>query len=187
MTASFQKPEEGLEHQSDMPTVPPPEELSDMREMTAELLDMIPEKLHRYYTHERPFEVRPVKPVALLSSGKAEPKQIFWFKAVDTLPDDPGVHRSLLAYVSDYQLVATSTLPHGIRFEKDSLQLASLDHAMWFHRAFRIDDWLLYSMDSPNASGARGLARGEIFTRDGVLVASTAQEGLIRLWDESAS
>jgi acyl-CoA thioesterase-2 len=187
MTASFQKPEEGLEHQSDMPTVPPPEELSDMREMTAELLDMIPEKLHRYYTHERPFEVRPVKPVALLSSGKAEPKQIFWFKAIDTLPDDPEVHRSLLAYVSDYQLVATSTLPHGIRFEKDSLQLASLDHAMWFHRAFRIDDWLLYSMDSPNASGARGLARGEIFTRDGVLVASTAQEGLIRLWDESAS
>jgi acyl-CoA thioesterase-2 len=187
MTASFQKPEEGLEHHSDMPAVPPPEELGDMREMTAELLDMIPEKLHRYYTHERPFEVRPVKPVALLSFGKAEPKQIFWFKAIDTLPDDPEVHRSLLAYVSDYQLVATSTLPHGIRFEKDSLQLASLDHAMWFHRAFRIDDWLLYSMDSPNASGARGLARGEIFTRDGVLVASTAQEGLIRLWDESAS
>jgi acyl-CoA thioesterase-2 len=187
MTASFQKPEEGLEHHSDMPAVPPPEELGDMREMTAELLDMIPEKLHRYYTHERPFEVRPVKPVALLSFGKAEPKQIFWFKAIDTLPDDPEVHRSLLAYVSDYQLVATSTLPHGIRFEKDSLQLASLDHAMWFHRPFRIDDWLLYSMNSPNASGARGLARGEIFTRDGVLVASTAQEGLIRLWDESAS
>jgi acyl-CoA thioesterase II len=187
MTASFQKPEEGLEHQGAMPIVPPPDELGDIREMTAELLDMIPEKLHRYYTHERPFEVRPVKPVALLSSEKAEPKQIFWFKAVDRLPDDPEIHRSLLAYVSDYQLVATSTLPHGIRFEKDSLQLASLDHAMWFHRPFRVDDWLLYSMDSPNASGARGLARGQIFTRDGVLVASTAQEGLIRLWDEATS
>lgn len=187
MTASFQKPEEGLEHQGRMPEVPSPDELSDIREMTAAVLDMIPEKLHRYYTHERPFEVRPVKPIALLSPEKEEPKQIFWFKAVDRLPDDPEVHRSLLAYVSDYQLVATSTLPHGIRFEKDSLQLASLDHAMWFHRPFRVDQWLLYAMDSPNASSARGLARGEIFTRDGVLVASTAQEGLIRIWSEGQS
>jgi acyl-CoA thioesterase-2 len=187
MTASFQTPEDGLEHQGKMPDVPPPDKLSDIREMTAAVLDMIPEKLHRYYTHERPFEVRPVQPVALLSPEKEEPKQIFWFKAVDQLPDDPEIHRSLLAYVSDYQLVATSTLPHGIRFEKDSLQLASLDHAMWFHRPFRVDDWLLYAMDSPNASGARGLARGQIFTRQGVLVASTAQEGLIRLWDEAAS
>jgi acyl-CoA thioesterase-2 len=187
MTASFQKPEEGLEHQGKMPDVPPPEELSDIREMMAAVLDMIPEKLHRYYTHERPFEVRPVKPIALLSPEKEEPKQVFWFKAVDMLADDPEVHRSLLAYVSDYQLVATSTLPHGIRFEKDSLQLASLDHAMWFHRPFRIDEWLLYSMDSPNASSARGLARGEIFTRDGVLVASTAQEGLIRIWSDAAN
>ena len=146
---------------------------------------MIPEKLHQYYTHERPFEVRPVSSVALLSAEKSEPKQAFWFRAVDKLPDDPEVHRSLLAYVSDYQLVATSTLPHGIRFERDRLQLASLDHAMWFHRAFRMDDWLLYVMDSPNACEARGLARGEIFTRDGVLVASTAQEGLIRIWGEA--
>jgi len=186
MTASFQKPEEGLEHQAKMPDVPPPDNLEDIRDMTAAVLDMIPEKMHRYYTHERPFEVRPVQPIALLTPEKAEPRQIFWFKAVDVLPDDPEIHRSLLAYVSDYQLVATSTLPHGIRFEKDSLQLASLDHAMWFHRPFRIDDWLLYSMDSPNACEARGLARGEIYTRDGVLVASTAQEGLIRIWSEGA-
>lgn len=187
MTASFQKPEHGLEHQVAMPDVPPPDELADIRDMMAELLDTIPEKLRRYYTHERPFDVRPIEPVALLSSDKAEPKQTFWFRAVDRLPDDPEIHRSLLAYVSDYQLVATSTLPHGVRFEKDSLQLASLDHAMWFHRPFRVDDWLLYSMDSPNACEARGLARGQIFTRDGVLVASTAQEGLIRLWDGSES
>ena len=183
MTASFQAREQGLEHQCAMPEVPPPESLSDMRELTAAVLEVIPEKMHRYFTHERPFEVRPIKPVALLSAEKAEPRQLFWFKAVDRLPDDPELHRNLLAYVSDYQLVATSTLPHGVRFEKGTLQLASLDHAMWFHRPFRIDDWLLYSMDSPNACGARGLARGEIFSRDGVLVASTAQEGLIRIWD----
>lgn len=186
MTASFQKIEKGLGHQSGMPDVPPPEELSDIRELTAEALDMIPEKMHRYYTHERPFEVRPVKPVALLSPEKSEPRQVFWFRAVDRLPDDAEVHRSLLAYVSDYQLVATSTLPHGVRFERDRLQLASLDHAMWFHRPFRLDDWLLYSMDSPNACGARGLARGEIFSPDGRLVASTAQEGLIRVWSEGS-
>ena len=104
-----------------------------------------------------------------------------WIKAVDALPDDPEIHRSLLAYISDYQLVSTSTLPHGIHFERGLLQLASLDHAMWFHRPFRLDDWLLYTMDSPNACGARGLARGEFFARDGTLIASTAQEGLIRV------
>jgi acyl-CoA thioesterase-2 len=185
MTASFQKPEPGLEHQAAMPDVPPPEQLNDIRDMTAAVLELMPEKLRRYYTHERPFEVRPIEPVALLTAAAALPRQAFWFRAVDRLPDDPEVHRSLLAYVSDYQLVATSTLPHAIRFEHGQLQLASLDHAMWFHRPFRLDDWLLYSMDSPNASGARGLARGEIFTRDGSLVASTAQEGLIRIWTGS--
>jgi acyl-CoA thioesterase-2 len=184
MTASFQRSEGGLDHQSVMPDVPPPEDLADIRELTAEVLDMIPEKMHRYYTHERPFEIRPVKTVALLSDEKSEPRQQFWFRAIDSLSDDPEVHRRLLAYVSDYQLVATSTLPHGVRFEKDRLQLASLDHAMWFHRPFRLDEWLLYSMDSPNACSARGLARGEIFSRDGRLVASTAQEGLIRVWGE---
>jgi acyl-CoA thioesterase-2 len=187
MTASFQTAEHGLEHQSTMPDVPPPEELEDIRAMTQQVLDLIPETMHRYFTHERPFEVRPVQPVALLSDQNSEPRQSFWFKAVDGLPDDPEVHRSLLAYVSDYQLVATSTLPHGVRFGRDQLQLASLDHAMWFHRPFRLDDWMLYSMDSPNASGARGLARGEIYRRDGALVASTAQEGLIRVWNDAAS
>ncbi|MGW8370090.1 MAG: acyl-CoA thioesterase, partial [Gammaproteobacteria bacterium] len=184
MTASFQKPETGLEHQCRMPDVPQPEDLADLREMASAMLELIPEKMHRYYTHERPFEIRPVQPVALLSAEKTEPRQLFWVKAIDALPDDPELHRNLLAYISDYQLIATSTLPHGIRFERDKLQLASLDHAMWFHRPFRLDDWLLYSMDSPNACGARGLARGEIFARDGTLVASTAQEGLIRIWSD---
>jgi len=183
MTASFQQPERGLEHQSAMPEVPPPEALADLRELTAAVLEKIPEKLRRYFTHERPFEVRPVWPLALLSSEKTEPRQCFWIKAVDRLPDDPEVHRNLLAYISDYQLVATATLPHGIRFESGRLFLASLDHAMWFHRPFRLDDWLLYTMESPNAVGARGLARGEFFSRAGALVASTAQEGLIRVGD----
>jgi acyl-CoA thioesterase-2 len=182
MTASFQKVEQGLDHQCAMPEAPPPEQLSDIRELTAAVLEKVPEKLRRYYTHERPFEVRPIQPVALLSSKKEDPRQLFWFRAIDRLPDDAEIHRNLLAYVSDYQLVATSTLPHGVRFEQGSLQLASLDHAMWFHRPFRIDEWLLYSMESPNACGARGLARGQIFSRDGALVASTAQEGLIRIW-----
>jgi acyl-CoA thioesterase-2 len=187
MTASFQGEERGLEHQSVMPDVPPPESLADLRELTAPLLEKIPEKVRRYFTHERPFEVRPTRPLALLSAEQAEPRQCFWIKSVDRLPDDPDVHRNLLAYISDYQLVATATLPHGIRFESGRVFLASLDHAMWFHRPFRLDDWLLYAMDSPNAGGARGLARGEIFSRDGRLVASTAQEGLIRIGEEDTA
>ena len=184
MTCSFQEEERGLEHQSAMPEVAAPESLADLRELTAGVLEKIPEKIRRYFAHERPFEVRPVEPQTLLSPAKAEPKQCFWIKAVDRLPDDPDVHRNLLAYISDYQLVATSTLPHGIRLESGRLYLASLDHAMWFHRPFRLDDWVLYSMDSPNAVGARGLARGELFARDGRLIATTAQEGLIRVGDK---
>jgi acyl-CoA thioesterase-2 len=181
MTCSFQEAERGLDHQSAMPEVPPPESLADLRELTAAVLEKIPEKVRRYFTHERPFEVRPVDPLKILSREKTEPLQRFWVRAVDRLPDDPHVHRNLLAYISDYQLVATSTLPHGIRLESGQLFLASLDHAMWFHRPFRLDDWVLYTMDSPNACGARGLARGEFFSRDGRLVATTAQEGLIRV------
>jgi acyl-CoA thioesterase-2 len=164
-----------------MPDVPPPESLADLRELTAGVLEKIPEKVRRYFAHERPFEVRPVKPEALLSPAKTAPEQRFWIKAIDGLPDDPDVHRNLLAYISDYQLVATSTLPHGIRLESGKLFLASLDHAMWFHRPFRLDEWVLYTMESPNACGARGLARGEFFARDGRLIATTAQEGLIRV------
>jgi len=181
MTCSFQEEESGLEHQSAMPEVPSPESLADLRELTAPVLEKIPEKVRRYFTHERPFEVRPVSPGTLLSPAKTEPRQSFWLKSVDRLPDDPDVHRNLLAYISDYQLVATSTLPHGVRLESGRLFLASLDHAMWFHRPFRLDDWVLYTMDSPNACGARGLARGEFFARDGRLIATTAQEGLIRV------
>jgi acyl-CoA thioesterase-2 len=105
-----------------------------------------------------------------------------WLRTLDKLPDNADLHRNVLAYVSDYQLVSTATLPHGVHFAEGNVQLASLDHAMWFHRPFRVDDWLLYAMESPNASGGRGLALGRFFTRDGTLVASTAQEGVVRIW-----
>ena len=138
--------------------------------------------MRRFVTHERPFEVRPVEPVHLISPPPQEPRRHIWLKAIDKLPDNADLHRNLLAYISDYQLVATATLPHGVHFAEGNVQLASLDHAMWFHRPFRVDDWLLCSMESPSASGGRGLAFGRFFTRDGRLVASTAQEGVVRVW-----
>jgi acyl-CoA thioesterase-2 len=184
MTASFQVPEQGIEHQTAMPEVPGPEGLQDARDIPEEVLETIPEKTRRFLTRERPFEVRPVEPIQLLSPAPAPPVRHVWIRTLGELPDDPHLHRNLLAYVSDYQLVSTATLPHGIHFEHGNVQMASLDHAMWFHRPFRADEWLLYAMESPNASGARGLALGRFFARDGTLVASTAQEGLIRIWPE---
>lgn len=186
MTASFQASEDGLEHQGAMPDVPGPDGLSDLREMRPELLAKIPEKMRRFVTAERPFEFRPVEPIHVFSPQPRPAERHIWVRTIEPLPDDPGVHRRVLAYVSDYQLVATATLPHGIRFEHGNVQLASIDHAMWFHRSFRADEWLLYSMWSPNASGARGLAFGQLFTVDGRLVASTAQEGVVRIWPTEA-
>ncbi len=182
MTASFQIPEQGLEHAASMPDVPGPDGLADVRELPADILDRVPEKMRRFLTHERPFEVRPVEPIQVVAPPKSAPERHIWIKTIDALPDDADLHRNVLAYVSDYQLVSTATLPHGIHFAEGNVQLASLDHAMWFHRPFRMDDWLLYAMESPNASGGRGLALGRFYTRDGRLVASTAQEGVVRVW-----
>ena len=182
MTASFQHPEEGLEHEAEMPDVPQPESLEDQHGMTVRAAEQLPEKLRRYLTHERPFVFRACEPINLVSPERSAAVRHVWLKAVDDLGDDPDLHRNLLAYVSDYQLLTTAMLPHGVRFEDGNVQLASLDHAMWFHRAFRVDDWLLYSLDSPTATGARGLSRGQFFARDGRHIASTAQEGLIRIW-----
>jgi acyl-CoA thioesterase II len=182
MTASFQVPEEGLEHAAPMPQVPGPEGLADVRELPPAVLEKVPEKMRRFLTHERPFEFRPVEPIHVIAPPRAAPSRHIWVKTVDTLPDNADLHRNVLAYVSDYQLVSTATLPHGIHFAEGNVQLASLDHAMWFHRPFRADEWLLYAMESPNASGGRGLALGTFFTRDGALVASTAQEGVVRVW-----
>ena len=182
MTASFQVPEEGLEHATPMPQVPGPEGLPDVRELPPEVLAKVPEKMRRFLTHERPFEFRPVEPIHVVMPPRAAPVRHIWLKTVAKLPDNPDLHRNVLAYVSDYQLVSTATLSHGIHFAEGNVQLASLDHAMWFHRPFRADEWLLYAMESPNASGGRGLALGRIFARDGTLVASTAQEGVVRVW-----
>ncbi len=182
MTASFQIPEQGLEHQATIPDVPPANELQDLTDTADEILAKLPEKMRRYLTRRRPVEIRPVEPVSLLSLEPAEPVRRMWMRTIDRLPDEPDLHRNLLAYMSDFQLIGTTTLPHGIHFEQGKVQMASLDHALWFHRPFRADEWLLYSLESPNAASARGFALGRFFNADGVLVASTAQEGLIRIW-----
>ena len=184
LAASFQTPESGLEHQAEMPAVEGPEGLPALSDIPQEILDKIPQKLRRFLTGARPFEFRPVQRMQFNVAEKAPPVRQVWIRAVGELPDKQALHQNLLAYVSDYDLLGTSTLPHGLRFGRGNVMMASLDHALWFHRPLRVDDWLLYSLDSPNASGARGFARGQFFTRDGVLVASTAQEGLVRVIDE---
>jgi len=178
MSSSFHAPEPGSEHQSAMPDVPAPETLADVGELTADLLERVPEKVRRFFEHQRPFEFRHVRPPDYRKPEKREPVKHVWFRVVDRLPDDQALHRCLLAYVSDYHLLDTANLPHGQPWFE--LQMASIDHALWFHRELRVDEWLLYSIDSPSRSSARGFARGSIFTRDGTLVASVAQEGLIR-------
>ncbi len=186
MAASFQVREDGMTHQDAMPDVPPPERLENMF-LDLEQCEKLPEKVRRLLDHQRPFDFRPVEPVDVLHPMKRTPHQAIWFRTIDRLGDDDDLHRSVLAYVSDYNLLPTASLPHGISFLQGNLQMASLDHAMWFHRSVRVDDWLLYVIDSPSASGARGFTRGSIFSADGSLVASTAQEGLIRIWPEARS
>jgi len=184
MAASFQVPEEGFEHTVAMPNVPGPEGLADVRELPPALFEKVPDKLRRFLTHERPFEFRLVEPIQIVPPVRSEPRRHLWVKTVGALPDSVDLHRHVLAYVSDYQLLATAMRPHGVDYAAGNVQLATLDHAMWFHRPFRVDDWLLYAMESPSASGGRGLAFGRFFTRAGRLVASTAQEGVVRLWPE---
>ncbi len=184
LAASFQVPEEGLEHQDAMPSVPGPDGLRELTDIPPDRLAELPEKMRRFLTDKRPFEFRPVQAPAFDVAEKLPPVRQVWIRAVDRLPDSLALHQNLLAYVSDYELLGTSTLPHGLRFGRGNVMMASLDHGLWFHRAFRVDDWLLYSLESPNASGARGYARGQFFTQAGMLVASSAQEGLVRLVDE---
>jgi acyl-CoA thioesterase-2 len=183
MIASFQVPEEGLEHAAPMPEVPPPEALTPMAELKQRWLaeaGPVPPQVAEALLSTGAIEFRPVVPRNPLRPSPGEPRQAIWFRAIDRLPDDPRLHRSLLAYASDYQLLGTTLRPHGRSWYQPTVMVASLDHALWFHRAARIDDWLLYAMDTPSAQGARGLARGEIFDRGGRLVASVAQEGLMR-------
>ena len=181
MSASFQSAETGLEHQSPIPEVPPPDSLPDMESHYRGMADKLPPVARRILEQKRPFEFRPVHPPDPLRRDKSAPLKYIWFRAVDRLPDDEALHRSLLAYVSDFHLLDTALKPHGVPMISPKLVIASIDHAMWFHRSVRVDEWLLYAIDSPSASGARGFTRGSVFARDGRLVASAAQEGLIRL------
>jgi acyl-CoA thioesterase II len=180
MSASFQIPEPGLDHQISMPDVPMPESLPDVAQFRAKLAGL-PPALLRIFEQKRPFEFRPTELPNFANPEKRPPFKYVWVRAVDKLPDDEALHRCLLAYASDFQLLDTALKPHAISMTRDRLIMASIDHAMWFHRSVRVDDWLLYAMDSPSASGARGFTRGSIFARDGRLVASVSQEGLIRV------
>jgi acyl-CoA thioesterase-2 len=180
MSASFQKRESGFSHQDKMPDVPGPEGIESELEMARRLKDKIPPHFRDKILCAKPIEIRPVDPINPFAPEKKRPHSFAWIKALHEIPADPSSHRYLLAYTSDFGMVSTALCPHGHTFWEPDMQAASLDHAMWFHRDFRIDEWLLYEMRSPNACGARGLINGRIFTRDGRLVASTAQEGLIR-------
>jgi acyl-CoA thioesterase-2 len=185
MSASFQLAETGLDHQISLPDVPLPESLPDVESHYRGMADQLPAAARRVLEQKRPFEFRPVLPPDFLRQDKSAPLKHIWFRAVDKLPDDEALHRCLLAYVSDFHLLDTALKPHGISMISPQLTIASIDHAMWFHRSVRVDDWLLYSMDSPSASGARGFTRGSVFSRDGRLVASAAQEGLIRVREDA--
>ena len=181
LAASFQVEEQGVEHQFAMPEVPPPEELAPMQELPPEDFVHMPDNIKRWLDRFGPFEFRAVRGADPDDRASQPPNKDLWFKLHGDLGCDPHVNRAVLAYVSDFHLVGTATLPHGISWIRGDLMLASLDHAMWFHRDFCLDDWLLYSCDSPSTQGGRGLARGMIYDRAGRLVASTAQEGVIRV------
>ena len=185
MAASFQAAESGFEHQVAMPQVPPPEGLPESRGPPPELAARLPERVRRFFEQPRPFEFRTVQPIEYLRPRREAPLREIWFRAVAPIEGDEMLHRRLLAYVSDFFLLDTATLPHGTSFLRPTLVMASIDHAMWFHRPLRVDDWLLYAIDSPSASGARGFARASVFARDGRLVASAAQEGLVRMRKDS--
>lgn len=186
MSVSYHVREDGLEHQLPMPDIPGPEDLLNEVQLRDEsgLADKLPEEMKHRFLRARPIETRPVAQHAMLSRERREPFNYYWLKADcgdDKLPDGPLVHQSLLAYASDMGLLSTSMNAHGINYMTGGIQAASLDHSMWFHRSFRMDEWLLYATDSPTTGGSRGFNRGAVYTRDGVLVCSTAQEGLLRV------
>lgn len=181
LTASFQRDEAGLEHQDTMPQTPGPEGLLSQSQIARKYISSVPDATCEQLSFERAIEVRPVDPIDLLNPERKSPLRSVWYRALGTLPDRPALHRALLAYVSDLSLLSTAWRPHALTWTTPGVQSVSIDHALWFHRSCRLDEWLLFVMDSPSASGARGLTRGRFFTRDGRLVASAAQEGLIRV------
>lgn len=182
MSVSFQITEPGLEHQIDPPAdVPLPETLPSEDDFRRQMAEKVPPEYREHFLRKRPIELRPVDKADVFRPEKRPPRQSVWVRATGALPDDTALHQCVLAYASDMTLLDTSLLPHGIGWFDEGVQMASIDHAMWFHRPFRADQWLLYVQDSPSAFGARGFNRGLVFTRDGTLVASVAQEGLMRV------
>jgi acyl-CoA thioesterase II len=185
MSASFHRPEPGHEHQDPMPEdLPGPDELTDELDLIRGMADRFPPEVRDAVVQDRPFHFRPVDPVSLFEPAKRPPRHAVWFKTVSPLPDDLALHRELLAYASDHGLLPTALRPHGLSWIYPNMQVASLDHTLWFHRPLRMDEWLLYDLESPVATGARGFTRGSIFQQDGTLVASVAQEGLMRVRSE---
>ena len=180
MSVSFHNDEASLDHQMNMPDVPTPEKLPSDAEIKEKILPQMPEPVRRYYQRERPIELRPVEFGRYVGKKPEDGRFNVWIRTTSRLPDDPAIHRCVLAYASDLTLLDTALIPHGRSVFDQSIMGASLDHALWFHRPFRADEWLLYSQDSPNLHGARGFARGLIYAADGTLVASVAQEGLLR-------
>jgi acyl-CoA thioesterase-2 len=181
MSISFQVDEGGLNHQFDMPDIPGPDDLQTEDEIRQVQSKNWPKEFQDSFSGSSAIQVKPIEPIDLLNPKPAEPVQRCWMRCGDKLPDDPRIHQCVLAYLSDWSLLDTATRPHAVSFMQDNVQVASLDHAMWFHRPFRADEWLLYDQDSPSASGARGFNRGLIYNQSGELVASTTQEGLVRI------
>ena len=181
MSISFQVDEGGLNHQFDMPDVPGPDDLQTEDEIRQVQSKNWPKEFQDSFSGSSAIQVKPIEPIDLLNPKPAEPVQRCWMRCGDKLPDDPRIHQCVLAYLSDWSLLDTATRPHAVSFMQDNVQVASLDNAMWFHRPFRADEWLLYDQDSPSASGARGFNRGLIYNQSGELVASTTQEGLVRI------
>jgi acyl-CoA thioesterase-2 len=180
MMASFQVEEQGLDHSVDKPDVLGPEGIPSELDLARAVKEKIPEKVREKFTCERPIEIRNINPVDYFNPIREEPVKDSWIKSIDGLDDDMKTHFALLAYASDFGLSTTALLPHAKTFMSPGMQVASIDHAMWFHRKFRMDEWLLYRKDSPTAQGSRGFNRGQIFDRNGALIASVAQESLIR-------
>jgi acyl-CoA thioesterase-2 len=180
LSASFHPAEAGLEHARPAPPAPDPETLPTWPERVAEIRSRMPAAVADWMLRERPIDLRYVGSPGMWSGEKQEAVCQVWMRADGRLPEAPALHQCVVAYASDMTLLDTTLLPHGISWADDHFQMASLDHAMWFHRPFRADEWLLYHQESPSAAGARGFTRGEIYTRAGLLVVSVAQEGLIR-------
>ena len=181
MFASFQTFEVGLDHQVAMPDVPPPEALASEAELLAAYRDAMPASMQAYFARRKTIELRPVRPEQYIAPEPLlPPRQQVWMRSSGLLPDDPNLHACLFAYASDMTILDTALIAHGLNLFDPALILASVDHAVWFHRPFRVDDWLLYDQDSPASAGGRGFSRGSVFDRGGRLVASVAQEGMMR-------